>query len=121
MPLTPGTRLGPYEILAPIGVGPAGAPERITDTAGPMRAGSVSRSGTFLFCSLSGAGRVNLYSVKESGGSATRIAVPGLPEGCYHGIEFLPDSDDFLFAFVPVGAETAGIYLARLIVALGEA
>jgi Tol biopolymer transport system component len=92
---------------------PGGVPERITGVPGPLRAGSVSRSGMTLFCSLAG-GRVNLYAVSESGGTAARIDVPGLNEGSYHGVEFLPDSDDFLFAFVPSASETAGIYLATL-------
>jgi len=91
---------------------PDGVPERITGLRGPMRAGSISRSGTILLCSLEGPGRVNLYTVGKAGGAATRIDVPGLEQGSYHGVEFLPDSDDFLFAFVPEGSETAGIYLA---------
>jgi DNA-binding winged helix-turn-helix (wHTH) protein len=56
----------------------------------------------------------SLNIVPASGGSPVRVEVPTLPHGLFFAPEFLPNGEDFLFAFAGEGDEEAGLYLATL-------
>ena len=92
---------------------PDGAPEVIARLSGPTRSGTWGSNGTILFASI-GSGNFGLYAVSAAGGEAIRIDVPGLQDGSYYRPEFLPDGEDFLFAFLRQGSEEMEIYLATL-------
>ena len=94
MPLTPGTRLGPYEIVAPLGAGGMGEVHRARDprlgrevaikvlpdavALDPERLARFEREARLL-AALSHAGIAAIYGVEEAGGS--RALVMELVEG----------------------------------------
>jgi eukaryotic-like serine/threonine-protein kinase len=88
---------------------PDGAPQRITQLPGPSRQGSWSDGGTILIASG------GLVTVSASGGRVKEVEVLGLKPGRYLNPEFLPESEDFLFLFVPTDDhDDTGVYIATL-------
>ena len=94
MPLTPGTRLGPYQVIGPIGAGGMGEVSRAHDTklrrdvalkivppaftSDPERMGRFEREAHVL-ASLSHPNIASIFGIEESG--ATRALVMELVEG----------------------------------------
>lgn len=97
---------------------PNGALELVTTgtNSHSFRGGSWSHNGTILFAGIDEQfpGPVGLYGVPSAGGKAFPVEVPGLKDGRYYNPEFLPDSEDFLFAFTPTDSEGAQIFMATL-------
>jgi eukaryotic-like serine/threonine-protein kinase len=94
MPLAPGTRIGPYEVIAPLGAGGMGEVSRAHDTklrrdvalkvVPPAFASDPERMGRFereaqVLASLSHLNIASIYGIEESG--ATRALVMELVEG----------------------------------------
>jgi Tol biopolymer transport system component len=91
---------------------PDGAAEEIVQLPGLYRGGAWSPDGTILVA-VAEAGTWGLY-VLPPGGSFTRVAVPGFPDGFYFHPEFLPDGSDILFEFRAGGSYEGELYLATL-------
>src|SRR5579872_729879 len=94
MPLAPGTRLGPYQVIGPLGAGGMGEVSRAHDTqlrrdvalkvVPPAFASDPERMGRFereahLLASLSHPNIASIFGIEESG--ATRALVMELVEG----------------------------------------
>ena len=95
---------------------PDGAPESITERVGPTRGGTWGHDGTILLSQV-GETSFELFAGRDSGGEFRSVDVPGLGEGAFLHPHFLPDSEDFLFLFVPIDSdgeedEEGDIYLA---------
>jgi serine/threonine-protein kinase len=93
---------------------PNGSPELVA-VMNAGRGGSWSDKGMILVAGLdSSPGGVGLYGVPAAGGKPISIVVPGLKAGAYYEPEFLPGSDDFLFAFAPLDAAGTQVFMATL-------
>ena len=95
---------------------PDGAPESILEPIGPTRGGTWGQDGTILL-SHTGEASFELFAMRDSGGEPQPVEIPGLKEGGFFHPQFLPDSKDFLFLFVPLDPdgeeeEEGDIYLA---------
>ncbi len=95
---------------------PDGAPESIAESIGPTRGGTWSHDGTILLSHV-GETSFELFATGDSGGEFRPVEVPGLEEGAFFYPHFLPDSEDFMFLFVPIDSdreedEGGDIYLA---------
>jgi eukaryotic-like serine/threonine-protein kinase len=89
---------------------PDGAPEMVLQLPGASRGGSANANGTMLLTSS------NRLLMLAPGGQAKDLDVPGLSKGAIWYPEFLPESDAFLFLFLPYDDDDTGneIYLASL-------
>src|SRR5262249_30080025 len=67
-----------------------------------------------LVCNMLGAGVVRMFYWKPGTQELKQITVPGLSEVGYHGVEFLPDGEHFLFALQQPGSAMADIYVSAL-------
>jgi serine/threonine protein kinase len=86
---------------------PDGAPETIGRLPGPLLLGSLSDNGTLLFLTIAGT-RSELYIIPAAGGKPRRIEVPGLKDGGFQAVGFIPPGEEFLVTF------ENELYLVRL-------
>jgi DNA-binding winged helix-turn-helix (wHTH) protein len=92
---------------------PNGPSVTICSGLGTERGLTWNAHGSILFAMIDeGEGR--LYVVPDSGGSPVHVEVPALKHGFFFEPQFLPNGEDFLFAFAGEGDEEAGLYLATL-------
>jgi hypothetical protein len=93
---------------------PDGAPEIIGSLPGAFPTAGMSDSGALLFVCCTTRNDFGLFLLPEAGAQAREIHIPGLKEGSYSSVSFLPGSEDFLVDFTPLGSQENELHLVTL-------